>query len=56
MTTLLKRVASTLRDWLASTTLEPLTPAHGWLLPDPRGVFLVRKPLPVTVAISRRRA
>ena len=55
MTTLLKRVASTLRDWLASTTLPPLTPAHGWLLPDPRSVLLVQQPLPVTVVSSRRR-
>ena len=55
MTTLLKRVASTLRDWLASTTLEPLTPAHGWLLPDARPV-LVRNPVPVTVASSRLRS
>jgi hypothetical protein len=56
MTTFLKRLITTLHDWLASTVLEPLTPAHGWLLPEPRTLLLLRQPLRNTGAIARLRA
>jgi hypothetical protein len=56
MTTLLKRLAATLRGWLSSIAVDPLTPAHGWLLPDPRGLVLLRQPVRVTIPIGRRRA
>ena len=55
MTTLLKRLIAA-RDWLASIALAPLTPAHGWLLPDPARLRLLRQPLPVTADIPRLRA
>lgn len=56
MTTLLKRVTATLRDWLASIVLEPLTPAHGWLLPEPVALLSFRQPLRNTAARARLRA
>ena len=55
MTTLLKRLTAALRDWLASTALDPLTPAHGWLLPDPARLRSLR-PVRVTADIPRFRA
>lgn len=56
MTTLLKRMIATLHDWLASMVLEPLTPPHGWLLPDPRTLLLLRQPPRNTGPTARLRA
>ena len=56
MTTLLTRLMTMLRDWLAWTGIDPrLTPAHGWLLPDPHTFLLRQRPVRVTVTSARLR-
>jgi hypothetical protein len=44
MTTLSTRIADLIRVWLGFTTITvpTLTPAHGWLLPDPDAVNALR--------------
>jgi hypothetical protein len=54
MTSFLKRLTATLSGWLGLTALvEPLTPAHGWLLPDPRRLPVLRQPVRVTADAMR---
>jgi len=50
MTTFLREALSTVRVWLGlgDTSLERLTPVHGWLLPTPPTVAALRE-----VAVAR---
>lgn len=58
MTTLLRRAMTALRVWLglADPSQDPITPAHGWLLPDPEMLLSLRKPVPVAAEAARLKA
>lgn len=55
MTSLLSRIATLIRVWLGLSDPmdEAMTPAHGWLLPAPGALRMVRAVVPVVNGSGR---